>query len=535
MSCCFPRHRCVPHILPGHPGDARRGIGCAYLSNDFLQEVEASGHSRDDPVYAVEPDVIRKKGEHLLCLRDRRLGTSYVDAVTGDAAGKAEYMLSYSWGYSVGSIADTLSAFFSGSKVQQYIWICCLCINQHRVKEAQKLGKAVPFSEFEAAFGQRVRGASHILAMMSPWQSPVYIQRVWCVFEISRAMSEQKQLSILMPPKEEVAFRGALFSSGLQGLFDALAALRIQDAAASVPEDKANILKSIDPDATDFDKSRKVAELNKNVREKLQAWLVETAATWLEQQLPDEEVQLEVHNAVGELLIETVADFERAERILSAGMRQHGVQGLAGVSALRLMGRRLVRQGDWPEAERYYRQAEEELEKCGGAKTIQHAQLQIDLFLCSGQVAQLDLAKRTFEELEATQSEAFARVLKHLGTVSLNKGDRDKALHFYERSKSCYQQTGLKFSPGYADLLMNLGRMQASGFLREEALTTFAEAREVYQAIGVTSSPGYADLLVNIGHIEVQEKLEQRPGGERAELASEMSQLLSSSKPTAAQ
>ena len=56
----------------------------------------------------------------------------------------------------------------------------------------QAAGRVVPFSEFKSAFGKRVEGVSKILAMMSPWQEPTYIQRVWCVFEFSHAMAEKK-------------------------------------------------------------------------------------------------------------------------------------------------------------------------------------------------------------------------------------------------------------------------------------------------------------------------------------------------------
>ncbi|CAE7343014.1 unnamed protein product, partial [Symbiodinium pilosum] len=66
--------------------------------------------------------------------------------------------------------------------------ICCLCINQHRVKEAHAAGEVISFTEFKEAFGVRVAGVSHILAMMSPWNDPRYIRRVWCVFEFSVAM-----------------------------------------------------------------------------------------------------------------------------------------------------------------------------------------------------------------------------------------------------------------------------------------------------------------------------------------------------------
>eukprot|EP00913_Durusdinium_trenchii_P015090 g14152.t1 len=136
-------------------------------------------------------------------------------------------MLSYSWGYGVGTIADTLTDFF-GRDVHRYVWICCLCINQHRVKEAQAAGEVVPFKEFEEAFGKRVAGVSHILAMMSPWQEPLYLKRVWCVFEFSRAMAEKKETT----PRHLT-----------------------------------------------------VAALNQRVKEKLQAWFVDTAATWLEKKI----------------------------------------------------------------------------------------------------------------------------------------------------------------------------------------------------------------------------------------------------------
>ena len=37
--------------------------------------------------------MIRKKGETLMCPRDNRLGTAYVDAVADGSAGKSDYML----------------------------------------------------------------------------------------------------------------------------------------------------------------------------------------------------------------------------------------------------------------------------------------------------------------------------------------------------------------------------------------------------------------------------------------------------------
>ena len=41
-----------------------------------------------------------------------------------------------------------------------------------------------------------------------------------------------------MPPQEKQAFRSSLLQGGLRKLYDTLARLRIQDARASVAEDK---------------------------------------------------------------------------------------------------------------------------------------------------------------------------------------------------------------------------------------------------------------------------------------------------------
>ncbi|CAE7460834.1 unnamed protein product [Symbiodinium sp. CCMP2592] len=130
----------------GKPGGLLRGISCKYLAGDLLQEMENVGLARSSPVYAIEESVIRKKGEKLICPKDNRLGTSYVDALADGDAGLSNFMLSYSWGYPVGDIADTLSDFFGEESLHEFIWICCLCINQHRVKEAQAAGQTVLLS-----------------------------------------------------------------------------------------------------------------------------------------------------------------------------------------------------------------------------------------------------------------------------------------------------------------------------------------------------------------------------------------------------
>ena len=302
---CMPKHAAADDSPIGSNsgalGGLLRGISCQYFATDFLQEMKEKGFERSAAVYDIEADVIRKKGEQLLCPRDERLGAAYVDALRDGDAGKSEFMLSYTWAYSVGDIADALCSFLRNLDLRsQFIWMCCLCVNQHRVWEAQALGCHVPFREFKDTFARRVAGVSHILAMMSPWKNPKYVRRVWCVFEFSVAMQEQKKLSVIMPPAEEESFRSNFFQNGLQEVYALLASLRIEDASATVEDDKINILHCIDPDAADVAQSLKVAALNTSVRRRIREWLVEQAATWLEEKISSDHkcAPLAVYNSV---------------------------------------------------------------------------------------------------------------------------------------------------------------------------------------------------------------------------------------------
>ena len=54
----------------------------------------------------------------------------------GEHTGRATIMLSYTWGYTFGAIGSALTAFCAKHGLDPrttHVWICCMCINQHRV------------------------------------------------------------------------------------------------------------------------------------------------------------------------------------------------------------------------------------------------------------------------------------------------------------------------------------------------------------------------------------------------------------------
>ncbi len=126
----------------------------------------------DATVYAIKDAVIKKKGAEMTCPEDGQIGTAYVNCLEGeDHVGKANVMLSYAWGNKVEDICNALDRHCKENGLnpkRTYIWICCLCNNQHRFDEEKS------FDELEQIFRDKVEGIGNVVSLFSPWDAPIY-------------------------------------------------------------------------------------------------------------------------------------------------------------------------------------------------------------------------------------------------------------------------------------------------------------------------------------------------------------------------
>ena len=239
-----------------------KGVSVHWLKNGFLKEVQATnGLSETSNIYEIENlssdecGVIRSKGKDVVCPRDGRMGAAYVDCLQGkDNVGQATVMLSYGWRYSIKDIVDTLESYCKeqGLDIRRtYVWICCLCNNQFRVAESMRLGsqksQREAFIDFQNTFQDRVVGIGHVIAMMYPWDKPVYLSRIWCIFELYCASEDENcKLSIAMPPDQKAAMIAALRQpAGVDTLYKNLSATKIENAEASQELDRVRILEMV--------------------------------------------------------------------------------------------------------------------------------------------------------------------------------------------------------------------------------------------------------------------------------------------------
>ncbi len=301
MGCQFSSQK--SSIIPTNQHDQEdlylKGISIHYLQNVFLKEVQDYDLDVSQAtVYDLEPDLksktnlglIRRKGEKTICPRDGKLGAAYVDSIEkgNGFTEPASVMVSYTWGYRIQDIVSTLV-----EKCQEdgrdpkktYVWMCCLCNNQHRwvyVQEQEETGGRLseekellatgpsPSSSFEkwfhAIFFRIVQRIGLIWSIVTPDQNDsAYLKRVWCLLEIYIANTVDGVKSEIIMAKEHKE-RMANHSKTVSTFLDTLANTKIENARASREEDKQSILNFVKKDIG-------FAGFNKTVDIVLRKWM----------------------------------------------------------------------------------------------------------------------------------------------------------------------------------------------------------------------------------------------------------------------
>jgi len=205
-----------------------------------------------------------------ICPRDGQTGCAYVDTLVGeDDIGRADALLSYSWGYLVAEVSAALSGWADRTDrdpKRTYIWICSLCLNQFRMAD-DSVNK-----DLQKEFGDRVLAIGRILPMLEPWHDPGYVKRAWCLFELYTSIQNRAQceIDIILSPKESNSFRDRINADGTdaRAVDEALAHVQSENAEASEQADLDAIRALIRNYPGGFD------TLNDTVKTYLRRWFV---------------------------------------------------------------------------------------------------------------------------------------------------------------------------------------------------------------------------------------------------------------------
>jgi len=126
-----------------------------------------------------------------------------------------------------------------------------------------------------------------VVCMITPWENPLYLSRVWCLYELSTAFANPScQVHIAMPPREEERIAKVLITertnndNPLEPLYKALNNTRVQEAHASQEADRLKILDVIRKRQGGYD------HMNGRVNERLRTWVLGVLDHFLEEKQP---------------------------------------------------------------------------------------------------------------------------------------------------------------------------------------------------------------------------------------------------------
>lgn len=575
----FPTNTSIP--TEGDPSKnpeqrlATLGVSVHHLKHIFMESKvcgaasSSTGEplSRSSQIHEIEnlqgaPGVVRNSSINFICPVDGRQGAAYVHCLEGDDhVGKATHILSYTWSYSIGDITDTLFEYcqtHNWDPKQTYIWMDCLCINQHRVVEQKEAG-GTGMLKFEQEFPETLRRIGRMLGMLAPWQDPVYLTRVWCIFELYCAHNEGCEVTIVMPHREKESLEQAIFGSdekNINAVHEALAKTKVQNAKASIESDRLTILQMVE-EAPGF------AVLNHKVNDLLRHWVRQTVSDTI-----DKREKLSISTGdfaslvtfclqTSKLLLAT-GEYDYAEHMALKALtllKEHDAENeIARAKCFHSIGKALDYKGGYEEAIVMYQRAlgirhsilpardpqiatshnfigaalknagkyDEALLECQKALAIRESTLGIDhsdtafSYYTIGNIlfakGDLDGALEALRKALAIRARVLgtvhpqtARSQGNVGDVLLQMGNHDAALLAHERALDMRLAVLGQNHPDTAWSFYRIGTVQRHMSLYGEAVVNLRKALEIDERLLQIDHPDTATIQNEIGNVLIRE------------------------------
>lgn len=196
-----------------------------------------------------------------LCPRDGEVHCSFVDGVHEQGSSfQANRFLSWVWGYNLSTACAALRTWcddqrrvnpaFRAETVA--IWWCFFCNNQFRFLQDQNRQTTADLS---VVFGDRLKSVGRMLILMNDLLQPEYVKRIWCVFEVFVASTNDIPISVLLP--EAAVGRHALVSIDQ---LKATCKVNAENATATFKDDEDGIKDLIRSEHGSFAYVNKVVE-----------------------------------------------------------------------------------------------------------------------------------------------------------------------------------------------------------------------------------------------------------------------------------
>mmetsp|Transcript_34617 Transcript_34617/g.81671 ORF Transcript_34617/g.81671 Transcript_34617/m.81671 type:complete len:612 (+) Transcript_34617:397-2232(+) len=166
-----------------------------------------------------------------------------MDARTSDgrgAIGKATHFVSHAQSCSLLKMIDAMEGFLRTNSLSErntYLWIDVFCLPQSNVQA------------YVARIGEIERRIGSVVMVLDPWNAPVCLTRVWCLYEVVHTVPSKREAGtefhLALPSSERASFVAAYEHFGKAHIEEVLAAFDARKAEAAMESDKLMIFRLI--------------------------------------------------------------------------------------------------------------------------------------------------------------------------------------------------------------------------------------------------------------------------------------------------
>jgi len=429
---------------------------------------------------------------------------------------KADIFVSFAYACDFIELVDALERIFENSpsldKDNTYLWFDLFVNDQWAALDK-------PFEWWATTFKEAVEEIGHTVVVMLPWEAPIPLTRVWCLFEIACS----KKLSIAMSSTQVKAFHVALRNNP-EAIISSLCKIDVEKATSFTPEDKEKIFAVVSAREGGFH------GINVDVSYKMRKW-VEDATM---------ELVTEAKEAGGGEARESFSENKGMEKqakrselqdmfragsiLLSQGkydeaviVHMRAIQGfekLCGpddddtLGAMNGLANVLKEQGKLEEAERMYSRVLDAYDALHGRDDVKSLILRHNLGTLYRQLARLDEAEAMLSFVLARREKLIGethsdtlKTMMNLSNVLNQQGKKDEALALCTRALELSQKTLGDDHPNTLNALSNLSTFYHECDKFDEAAATIKRTLAGYEKVFGPNHPSALAALINLGSV----------------------------------
>eukprot|EP00434_Breviolum_minutum_P016766 symbB.v1.2.014788.t2/scaffold1087.1/size167708/6 len=286
----------------------RAGVSLGYLLSLDFEQLATQRTGKENPSFEdmktgfwQSEDPI---GANVFCPRDGRPGCALVDWIAPDDRREQTHFLSWTWKYTLAEVASALKMFQQSMEDSHaasgvFFFMCFFTNNQFRIiVEESSTGS----DNLESVFEGNLRRIGRMVAILDTWDRPLYLSRIWTVYEQFVASTLQIQVQFVMPEAARSLLQQQI-DCGREGINEVTEAISKVDSAqakAWKAEDEAKV-KSMIQETVGF--------------EHVDAHVTDVMITWIGsvmqktcRELVEEAREVKVSNRVAASNIEDLSD-----------------------------------------------------------------------------------------------------------------------------------------------------------------------------------------------------------------------------------